>query len=50
MEDQLLKIEQLKTLSTNQLHIDLEVDGGVNRNRKKCVDGGKHFSCWIFFI
>ena len=29
MEDQLLKIEQLKNyISHNQLHIDLEVDGG----------------------
>ena len=42
MEDQLLKIEQLnKYISHNQLHIDLEVDGGVNyETGKKCVDAG----------
>ena len=42
MEDQLLKIEQLKNfISTNQLHVDLEVDGGVNyETGKKCVDAG----------
>ena len=42
MEDQLLKIEQLKKyISENQLHIDLEVDGGVNyETGKKCVDAG----------
>ena len=42
MEDQLLKIEHLKNfISTNQLHIDLEVDGGVNyETGKKCVDAG----------
>ena len=42
MEDQLLKIEQLKNyISHNQLHIDLEVDGGVNyETGKKCVDAG----------
>ena len=42
MEDQLLKIEQLKKyISHNQLHIDLEVDGGVNyETGKKCVDAG----------
>ena len=42
MEDQLLKIEQLKNfISTNQLHVDLEVDGGVNyETGKKCIDAG----------
>ena len=42
MEDQLLKIEQLKNyISQNQLHVDLEVDGGVNyESGKKCVDAG----------
>ena len=42
MEDQLLKIEQLKNyISSNQLHVDLEVDGGVNyETGKKCVDAG----------
>ena len=42
MEDQLLKIEQLKNfISNNQLHVDLEVDGGVNyETGKKCVDAG----------
>ena len=42
MEDQLLKIEQLKNyISQNQLHVDLEVDGGVNyETGKKCVDAG----------
>ena len=42
MEDQLLKIEQLKNFSSNnQLHVDLEVDGGVNyETGKKCVDAG----------
>ena len=42
MEDQLLKIEQLKNfISNNQLDVDLEVDGGVNyETGKKCVDAG----------
>ena len=42
MEDQLLKIEQLKNyISQNQLHVDLEVDGGVNYEiGQKCVDAG----------
>jgi ribulose-phosphate 3-epimerase len=42
MEDQLLKIKQLKNfISTNQLHVDLEVDGGVNyETGKKCIDAG----------
>ena len=42
MEDQLLKIEQLKNfISNNQHHVDLEVDGGVNyKTGKKCVDAG----------
>ena len=42
MEDQLLKIEQLKNyISKIQLHVDLEVDGGVNyETGKKCVDAG----------
>ena len=42
MEDQLLKIKQLKNyISQNQLHVDLEVDGGVNyETGKKCVGAG----------
>ena len=42
MEDQLLKIDQLKKyISQNQLHVDLEVDGGVNyETGKKCFDAG----------
>jgi len=42
MEDPLLKIEQLKNfISNNRLHVDLEVDGGVNyETGKKCVDAG----------
>ena len=42
MIDQLLKIEQLKNyISQNQLHVNLEVDGGVNyETGKKCVDAG----------
>ena len=42
MEDQLLKIDQLKNyIFNNQLNIDLEVDGGVNyETGKKCVDAG----------
>ena len=42
MEDQLLKIEQLKNyISQNQLHVYLEVDGGINyETGKKCVDAG----------
>ena len=42
MDDQLLKINQLrKYISDNQLHVDLEVDGGVNyETGKKCVDAG----------
>ena len=42
MEDQLLKISQLKNfISNNQLPVDLEVDGGVNyETGKKCVDAG----------
>ncbi len=42
MEDQLLKIDQLKKyISQHQLHVDLEVDGGVNyETGKKCVDAG----------
>ncbi|MDA8669272.1 ribulose-phosphate 3-epimerase [Alphaproteobacteria bacterium] len=42
IEDQLLKIEQLKNfISNNQLHVDLEVDGGVNyETGKKCIDAG----------
>ena len=42
MEDQLLKIEQLRNfIFSNQLHVDLEVDGGVNyETGKKCVDAG----------
>ena len=44
MEDQLLKIEQLKNfISNNQLVVDLEVDGGVNyETGKKCVDAGSN--------
>ena len=44
MEDQLLKIEQLKKfISNNQLHVDLEVDGGVNyETGKKCVEAGSN--------
>jgi ribulose-phosphate 3-epimerase len=42
MDDQLLKINQLrKYISDNKLHVDLEVDGGVNyETGKKCVDAG----------
>ena len=42
MDDQLLKINQLrKYISDNQLHVDLEVDGGVNYETGKiCVDAG----------
>ena len=42
MEDQLFKIKQLKTyIFQNQLHVDLEVDGGVNyETGKRCVDAG----------
>ena len=42
MDDQLLKINQLKDyISNNQLHIDLEIDGGINyETGKKCVDAG----------
>ncbi len=42
MEDQLIKIDQLKNyIYHNQLHVDLEVDGGVNyETGKKCVDAG----------
>ena len=42
MEDQLLKIEQLRNhISQNQLQINLEVDGGVNyETGKQCVDAG----------
>ena len=42
MEYQLLKIEQLKKfISSNQLHVNLEVDGGVNyETGKKCVEAG----------
>ena len=42
MEDQLLKIDQLKNyISKKKLNIDLEVDGGVNyETGKKCVDAG----------
>ena len=44
MEDQLLKIKQLKNFITNnQLHIDLEVDGGVNyETGEKCVEAGSN--------
>ena len=42
MDDQLLKITQLrKYISNNELHVDLEVDGGVNyETGKNCVDAG----------
>ena len=42
MEDQLIKINQLKNhIFNNKLHVDLEVDGGVNyETGKKCVDAG----------
>ena len=42
MDDQLLKITQLrKYISDNKLHVDLEVDGGVNyETGKNCVDAG----------
>jgi len=42
MDDQLLKINQLrKYISDNKLHVDLEVDGGVNyETGKKCVSAG----------
>ena len=42
MDDQLLKITQLrKYISNNELHVDLEVDGGVNyETGKKCVAAG----------
>jgi ribulose-phosphate 3-epimerase len=42
MDDQLLKINQLrKYISDNKLHVDLEVDGGVNyETGKKCIDAG----------
>ena len=42
MDDQLLKINQLrKYISDNKLHVDLEVDGGVNyETGKNCVDAG----------
>ena len=42
MEDQLLKIEQLKNyISQNQLNVNLEVDGGINyETGKKCVGAG----------
>ena len=42
MDDQLLKINQLrKHISDNKLHVDLEVDGGVNyETGKKCVAAG----------
>ena len=42
MDDQLLKINQLrKYISDNKLHVDLEVDGGVNyETGKKCVAAG----------
>ena len=42
MDDQLLKINQLrKYISDNKLHIDLEVDGGVNyETGKKCIAAG----------
>ena len=44
MEDQLLKIKQLKNFITNnQLHIYLEVDGGVNyETGEKCVEAGSN--------
>ena len=42
MEDQLLKIDQLKNYISNiQVRVDLEVDGGINyETGKKCVDAG----------
>jgi ribulose-phosphate 3-epimerase len=42
MDDQLLKINKLrKYISDNKLHVDLEVDGGVNyETGKKCVAAG----------
>ena len=42
MEDQLLKITHLKNfISNNQLHVDLEVVGGViYETGKKCIDSG----------
>ena len=42
MDDQLLKINQLrKYISDNKLHVDLEVDGGVNyETGKRCVAAG----------
>ena len=42
MDDQLLKINQLrKYISDNKLHVDLQVDGGVNyETGKKCVAAG----------
>ena len=42
MEDQLLKIEQLKNyISQHQLNVNLEVDGGINyETGKKCVGAG----------
>jgi len=42
MDDQLLKINQLrKYISDNKLHVDLEVDGGVNyETGKKCIAAG----------
>ena len=42
MDDQLLKINQLrKYISDNKLHVDLEVDGGVNyETGKKCGAAG----------
>ena len=44
MEDQLLKIEQLKNfIFNNRLQVDLEVDGGINyETGKKCVDAGSN--------
>jgi len=42
MDDQLLKINQLKNqIFNNKLHVDLEVDGGVNyETGKECIDAG----------
>ena len=42
MKDQLLKINQLKKyISNNQLHVDIEVDGGVNyETGQECVESG----------
>ena len=42
MDDQLLKINQLrKYISDNKLHVDLQVDGGVNyETGKKCIAAG----------